>query len=189
MDPGTGTKIPRNADPGPMQAPSYKDLVGKLKSQKAPEIGPTPSTRPRSRSPSRGDRRPMEVQRSRQKEAASLFPSGDGREEALARRNKTIPKEGPIPKGAQQLRITEKRRADTDIYRRNKRPNPAAINPKFASRKRKAEGPPDEYQQDLRKAPPKPDGRLTSRNKIKREPKPKPEPKPVATRNKTRNKK
>jgi hypothetical protein len=132
----------------------------------------------------------MEVQRSRQKDSASLFPSGDNREEALARRNKTIPKEGPsIPKSAQQLRITEKRRAETDIYRRNKRPNPAAE--KYPSRKRKAEGPPDEYQQDLRKAPPKPEGRLTSRNKIKREPKPKPkpEPKPVATRNRNRNKK
>jgi len=132
----------------------------------------------------------MEVQRRRQKDSASLFPSGDNREEALARRNKTIPKEAPpIPKGAQQLRITEKRRAETDIYRRNKRPNPAAE--KYPSRKRKAEGPPDtEYQQDLRKAPPKPEGRLTARNKIKRDPKPKPkaEPKPVASRNR-RNKK
>jgi hypothetical protein len=58
MDPG-GTKIPRSANPAPMRAPSYKDLVGKLKSQKAPEIGPVipSSTRPRERSPLRGDRR------------------------------------------------------------------------------------------------------------------------------------
>jgi hypothetical protein len=178
MDPG-GTKIPRNADPAPMQAPSYKDLVGKLKTQKAPEIGPS-STRPRERSPRRGDRRPLEVQRRGEKDSASLFPSGDNREEALARRNKTIPKRTP-----QEFRITEKRRAETDIYNRNKRPNPAAE--KYPSRKRKAEGPPStEYEQDLRKAPPNAEGRLTSRNKLKRPPKP-PESKPDATRNRNRN--
>jgi hypothetical protein len=98
MDPG-GTKIPRNADPAPSQAPSYKDLVGKIKSQKAPEIGPVTPSRPRERSPPRGDRRPLEAQRRRQKDSSSLFPSGDSREEAVARRNKTIPKEDTIPKG------------------------------------------------------------------------------------------
>jgi hypothetical protein len=183
MDPGGGTKIPRNADPAPMEQPSYKDLVGKLKQQKAPDIGP--SSRPRERSPSRGDRRPIDVQR--RNGSASLFPGGDSREEALARRNKTIPREAPPP--PQQFRITEKRKSETDLFRRNKRPNPAAE--KYPSRKRKAEGPPDsEYQQDLRKAPPKPEGRLTSRNRLVRAPKPKatPEAKPVATRNR-RNKK
>jgi hypothetical protein len=181
-----GTKIPRNADPAPPQAPSYKDLVGKLKSQKAPEIGPVTPSRPRERSPPRGDRRPLEAQRRRQKDFSSLFPGGDEREEALARRNKTIPKADTIPKATQRFDISDKRKAETDIYRRNKRPNPAAE--KFPTRKRKAVGPPDsEYEQDLRKPPPKPEERRTARNRIKPESKPK--PKPDTSRNKTRNKK
>jgi hypothetical protein len=185
MDRG-GSKIPRNADPAPPEAPSYKDLVGKLKSQKAPEIGPVTPSRPRERSPRRGDRRPLEVQRRRQKDSSSLFPGGDDREEALTRRNKTIPKEDTVPKGPQQFRITEKRRAETDIYNRNKRPNPAAE--KYPSRKRKATGPPDpENPQATTKPPPRPEGRLTTRNRIK--PQPKPKPKPDTSRNKNRNKK
>jgi hypothetical protein len=103
----------------------------------------------------------------------------------MARRNKTIPKD-TIPKETQRFDMSDKRKAETDIYRRNKRPNPAAE--KYPSRKRKAVGPPDtEYEQDLRKPPPKPEGRLTARNRIKPESKPK--PKADTSRNRTRNKK
>ena len=149
MDPG-GAKIPRTADPAPSQAPSYKDLVGQLKAKAA-------STRPRSRSPSRGDRRPLDVQRKRTKDNASLFPGGDGREEAMARRSKKIPKDTP-----REFYIGEqgtKRKADTDLYERRKRPNPAAGNQKLTGQKRKATAQPDDPQASRRKAP-KPEGRM-----------------------------
>ena len=91
-----GIKITRTADPAPAQAPSYNDLVGKLKANSAPNIGPS---RPRSRSPRRGDRRPLNVQRTEEERAQRgggiLFPGGDGREEAMSRRSKTIPKPKP----------------------------------------------------------------------------------------------
>ena len=68
--------------------------MGKIK--KAEPVGPT---RPRERSPRRGDRRPIEVQRREEAKnrrgGGVLFPGGDGREEAMAMRSKTIPKEEP----------------------------------------------------------------------------------------------
>ena len=152
MDPG-GAKIPRNADPAPMATPSYKDLVGKLKGQKAAEVGPITPSRPRERSPPRGDRRPLDAQRRPKKDSSALFPGGDGREEALARRSKTIPGPPEFYIGDQGT----KRPATKQISRSTKPPNPAAVNPKFASRKRKAEGPPDtDIAQDRRRPPPRP---------------------------------
>jgi hypothetical protein len=163
------TKIPRTADPAPMAAPSYTDLVGKLKANKAQEVGPIPPSRPRERSPRRGDRRPLEVQRREEARAQRgggvLFPAGDGREEAMARRSKTIPKSQP----AKEFYIgdggtkrpgepsVEQLRQATDT--RRKRPNPGGGNQKLAGGKRKATGPPDENPQASRK-PPKPQGRF-----------------------------
>jgi len=165
------TKVPRTADPGPMAAPSYTDLVGKLKQNKAQEVGPIAPSRPRERSPRRGDRRPLEVQRREEARAQRgggvLFPGGDGREEAMARRSKTIPKSRPPTEfyigeggtkrpgepGVEQLRQA------TDT--RRKRPNPGAGNQKLAGGKRKATGPPDpENPQASRKPPPRPQGRM-----------------------------
>ena len=106
LDPG-GAKRPKSADPAPMAKPSYKDVVGKL--QKATEFKPfanpvTPS-RTRERSPTRGERRPIEVQRRPKKDSAAMFPGGGGREEALSKRSKTIPKES-----AKQFYIGEQER-------------------------------------------------------------------------------
>ena len=164
------TKIPRTADPAPMAAPSYTDLVGKLKQNKAQEVGPVAPSRPRERSPKRGDRRPLEVQRREEARAQRgggvLFPGGDGREEAMARRSKTIPKSQP----AKEFYIgdggtkrpgepsVEQLRQATDT--RRKRPNPGGGNQKLAGSKRKATGPPDENPQASRKPPPKPQGRF-----------------------------
>ena len=165
------TKVPRTADPAPMAAPSYTDLVGKLKQTKAQEVGPIPPSRPRERSPRRGDRRPLEVQRQEEARAQRgggvLFPGGDGREEALARRSKTIPRSQP----AQNFYIGDggtKRPGDPGVEQlrkatdtRSKRPNPGGGNQKLAGGKRKATGPPDpENPQASRKPPPKPQGRL-----------------------------
>ena len=165
------TKVPRTAEPAPMAAPSYTDLVGKLKQTKAQEVGPIAPSRPRERSPRRGDRRPLEVQRREEARAQRgggvLFPGGDGREEAMARRPKTVPKSRPATEfyigeggtkrpgepGVEQLRQA------TDT--RRKRPNPGAGNQKLAGGKRKATGPPDpENPQASRKPPPKPQGRI-----------------------------
>ena len=160
------TKIPRTADPAPMAAPSYTDLVGKLKQNKAQEVGPVAPSRPRERSPRRGDRRPLEVQRREEARAQRgggvLFQGGDGREEAMARRSKTIPKSMP----AREFYIGEggtKRPGDPGVEqlrkatdRRSKRPNPGGGNQKLAG-KRKATGPPDDPQPS-RKPPPKPQG-------------------------------
>ena len=159
LDPG-GAKIPRNADPAPAAPPTYKDLVGKLK--KAPEVKPfsnpvTPS-RPRERSPPRGDRRPLGEQRRPKKESAGLFPGGDGREEALSRRSKTIPKAS----GPQEFYIGdrgEKRKASEPPDDRRRAPNQRQLDAKTAPRpapvKRKAtSGPADS--QAKRKQPPGP---------------------------------
>ena len=57
---------------------------------------------PRERSLRRGDTRPLEVQRREDEKIRRggdvLFPGGDGREEAMARRSKTIPQEEPPKK-------------------------------------------------------------------------------------------
>jgi hypothetical protein len=152
LDPG-GAKIPRNADPAPAAPPTYKDLVGKLK--KAPEVKPfsnpvTPS-RPRERSPPRGDRRPLGEQRRPKKESTALFPAGDGREEALSRRSN--PKEFYIGDRG------EKRKAPEPLVDRRKAPNQRQLDAKTAPRpaavKRKAtSGPADS--QAKRTQPPGP---------------------------------
>ncbi len=167
LDPG-GTKIPRDAEPAPAGPPSYKDLVGKIK--KAPEVKPfkpfanpvTPS-RPRERSPPRGDRRPLDAQRRTKKDSAALFPGGDGREEALSRRSKTIPKAAP-----NQYYIGdqgEKRKAETDIYSRAKPAQPVGRPLPKQGTKRKAVAPPSDVEQDRRKPPPKPRGRLEPKDR------------------------
>ena len=159
MNPGSA-KIPRSADPAPAAPPSYKDLVGKLKNAKAPEVKPfsnpvTPS-RPRERSPPRGDRRPLTAQRKSKKDSEALFPGGDGREEALSRRSKTIPK--AEPKAFYIGERGEKRKATTDIYSRTKPAQPA---PPKQGTKRKAVAPPSAaIEQDRRRPPPRPQGRL-----------------------------
>ena len=100
-----------------------------------------------------------------------LFPGGDGREEAMARRSKTIeePKKRRVPEyyiGDQG----EKRKREATSLRREDgprpRPNPARSNQKLLGSKRKATGPPDpENPQARRKPPPKPKGRLKSDRK------------------------
>jgi len=169
LDPG-GAKIPRDAPPAPAAPPSYKDLVGKLK--KAPEVKPfsntvTPS-RPRERSPSRGDRRPLTAQRQAKKDSSALFPGGDGREEALARRSKTIPKSS----SAKEFYIGdqgEKRKATEPLNRprkpSNQRQLDTAAGPRSAPVKRKAKTSANDKIADgqaSRKPPPKPQGRLNS---------------------------
>ena len=163
-----GTQIPPDAPPAPPSF-SYNDLVGKIK--KAEPVGPS---RPRVRSPRRGDMRPLEVQRREEaksrKGGGILFPGGDGREEAMARRSKTIPKEEPKKKRVPEYYIGEqgvKRKRESgrfDLEERGRRgmPNPAPGNyQKRMGEKRKATGPPDpENPQARRKPPPKPEGRL-----------------------------
>jgi len=165
LDTGSSAKISRNADPAPAAAPSYKDLVGKLKKAKAPEVkpfaNPVTSSRPRERSPPRGDRRPLEAQRKSKKDSAALFPGGDGREEALSRRSKTIPKNSG-PKAFYIGDQGERRKADTDIYSRAKPAQPAA--PKQGT-KRKAVAPPSAaIEQDRKRPAPKPQGRLAPKD-------------------------
>jgi hypothetical protein len=180
---GGGTKIPRTADPAPAQAPSYNDLVGKLKQTKAPQIGPVTPSRPRSRSPKRGDRRPLDVQREEARNPTGgdvLYPGGDNRKEAMARRGGKMkapseawaknfkygfdftPKKEPErfsiatpPKGTKRAG----RNPDIWLYNRKARPNPAAGNQKLIAGKRKATKEPDEPQTDRRPAPEKP-GRI-----------------------------
>ena len=94
-------------------------------------MGPS---RPRERSPRRGDMRPLEVQ---QREEAKtrrgggvLIPGGDGREEAMARRSKTIPKEGP-KKRVPEYYIGEqgfKRKREFDIFDQDERERRARPN-------------------------------------------------------------
>ena len=84
-----------------------------------------------------------------------MFPSGDGREEALSRRSKTIPKEYYI--GDRR----DKRKAASDIYDRVK---PAQPKPKQGT-KREAVAPPSAtIVQDSRRPPPKPRGRLEAKD-------------------------
>ena len=158
LDTGSSAKIPRNADPAPAAPPTYKDLVGKLK--KAPEVkpfsSPVTSSRPRERSPPRGDRRPLEAQRKSKKDSAALFPGGDGREEALSRRSKTIPKADP--KAFYIGERGEKRKATTDIYSRTKPAQPAP--PKKGTKRKAVAAPSAAIEQDRRRPPPKPQGRL-----------------------------
>jgi hypothetical protein len=171
-----------------MATPSYEDLVGRLKESKAPAVGPVTPSRPRERSPMRGDRRPIEVQRREQARMQTgggvLFPGGDGREEAMARRSKTIPKPrrssrlrenapqaGPKPKEQPFLIGREKRPAGTSVEElrqtadtRKKPPNPAFANTKRGE-KRKATDLPGGVPQASRKPPPKPQGRLGNSKK------------------------
>ena len=139
--------IPASADPAPPAAESYSNLVGRIKS--APVI--SGSSRPRERSPKRPDRRPLSVQR---EEAASLFPGGNKRERTVGRE---VPA-APPPRRPQHVSLRDpgtKRKAETDIYSRKKRPNPATS--KTIGVKRKAQGPAQD-DRPKRKPPPKPDG-------------------------------
>jgi hypothetical protein len=136
-------------------------LVSQLK--KAPEVkpfaNPTTPSRPRERSPPRGDRRPLTTQRKAKKDSSALFPGGDGREEALSRRSKTIPKAAPeaFYIGEQG----EKRKATTDIYSRVKPAQPG----KTQGTKRKAAAPPSAFiEQDRKRPAPKPQGRLAPKD-------------------------
>ena len=140
-------------------------------------MGPS---RPRERSPRRGDMRPLEVQRREEAKhrrgGGILFLGGDGREEAMARRSKTIPKEEPTKGKAPEYYIGEqgvKRKRESgkfDLEERGRRarPNPAPGNQKRTGQKRKAMGPPDpENPQARRKPPPKPEGRLDRKGNTK----------------------
>ena len=90
-----------------------------------------------------------------------MFPGGDGREEALSRRSKTIPKADA--KAFYIGERGEKRKADTDIYSRAKPAQPAA--PKQGT-KRKAVAPPSAtIEQDRKKPAPKPQGRLAPKDR------------------------
>ena len=161
VEPGQGaplvnpSAIPASAEPAPPAAPSYKDLVGQIKS--APVIGPT---RPRERSPRRGDRRPLPVQRG---EASGHWSSlaGDSREEALARRS------GTIPSGPESFDISRnpKRKAETDLSQGRKRPQPfpGGARPRTGGTKRPLDPSDPNPQQISRKPPPKPEGRLPAK--------------------------
>ena len=132
--------MPASAEPAPPAAPSYGDLVSRIKS--APVIG----SRPRERTPPRADRRPLSVQR----EEASLFPAGDRRER--------VGREVPAPRRPQHVSFRDpasKRKAAEDIYSRKKRPNPATS--KTIGAKRKADGPAQD-DRPRRKPPPRRDG-------------------------------
>jgi hypothetical protein len=176
------TKVPRTADPGPMAAPTYTDLVGKLKQNKAQEVGPVAPSRPRERSPKRGDRRPLGVQREEARNPTGggvLFPGGDNRKEAMARRGGKMtapseawaknfkpgfdftPKKEPErfdistpPRGSKRAG----RNPDIWLYNRKPRPNPGGGNQKLIGGKRKSTADP-ENPQASRKPPPKPQGR------------------------------
>ena len=81
--------------PAPASNPfSYNDLVGKI--ARAEKVRPS---RPRERSPSRGDTRPLEVQQREEAKnrrgGGAIFQGGHGREEPMARRSKILPKEDP----------------------------------------------------------------------------------------------
>ncbi len=121
--------------------------------------------------------RPLEVQRREEAKnrrgGGVIFQGGDGREEAMARRSKTIPKEEPKRK-AQEYYIGEqgvKRKKEATSLRgeegRRPRPNPARGNQKLIGGKRKAIGPPDaDYPQARRRPPPKPEGRLKAKGRV-----------------------
>ena len=90
-----------------------------------------------------------------------LFPGGDGREEALSRRSKTIPKSSSAKEfyigdqGVKRKRPSNQRQLDT------------APEPRSASVKRKANASANDKLADgqaTRKPPPKPQGRLTSKD-------------------------
>ena len=91
----------------------------------------------------------------------------------MARRSKTIPKEEPTKKRVQEHYIGKqgvKRKREATSLRREEgprpRPNPARGNQELIGGKRKATGPPDpENPQVRRKPPPKPEGRLKSNRK------------------------
>ncbi len=97
-----------------------------------------------------------------------LFPGGDGREEAMARRGKTIPKEEKKKapeyyigeQGVKRKRVSGK----FDLEERGRRgmPNPApGSSQKRTGQKRRATGPPDpENPPARRKPPPKPESSL-----------------------------
>ena len=137
--------IPANAEPAPPAAESYSNLVERIKS--APVI--SGSSRPRERSPKRPDRRPLSVQR---EEAASLFPGGNKRERTVGRE---VPAARRRPQHVSLRDPVTKRKAETDIYSRKKRPNPATS--KTIGVKRKAQGPAQD-DRPKRKPPPKRDG-------------------------------
>ncbi len=102
-----------------------------------------------------------------------LFPGGDGREEAIAMRSKTIPKDTPKKGKTQEYYIGElagkrkrvSNRFDREEIGRRGMPNPApGNNAKRTGQKRIASGPPDaENLQPNRKPPPKPAGRLNAK--------------------------
>lgn len=180
---GRGTKIPRSAEPAPAQAPFYNDLVGKLKQTTPPQIGPIIPSRPRSRSPRRGDRRPLNLQKTGEERAQRgggiLFPGGDGREEAMAKRGRGVPTSascaknfkpgfdftskpeperfsiGTPPRGTKRAG----RNPDVWLYDRKPRPNQGGGNLKLIRGKRKATSQPDDPQTDRKPAPGKP-GRI-----------------------------
>ena len=170
MAQAAGTPIPRDADPAPPAAHSYNDLVGKIK--KAEPVGPS---RPRERSPRRGDRRPIEVQRREEAKVRRgggvLFPGGDGREEAIAMRSKTIPKETPKKGKTQEYYIGElagkrkrvSNRFDREEIGRRGMPNPAPGNNSKRTGQKRKESLVPETPQPNRKPPPKPAGRLNAR--------------------------
>ena len=142
------TAIPASADPAPPAPPSFNELVGQIKS--APSIG----SRPRERSPRRGDRRPLPVQRGESSGHWSGL-AGDSREEALARRSRTI------PSGPERFDISRnpKRKAETDLSPQRKRPQPF----RRGVKRPLDESNPNTPKQVSRKPPPKPEGRLPSR--------------------------
>jgi hypothetical protein len=150
--------IPASAPPAPAAPPSYGDLIGQIKS--APVIG----SRPRERSPRRGDRRPLGVQRGESSKAwwqsasRATGMAGDSREEAMARRSSTIP-------SAESYTIDRnpKRKAETDLAQTRARPQPfpGGSRPRMGGTKRPAEDDPMPGQ--AKKPPPKPSGRMTSR--------------------------
>ena len=82
-----------------------------------------------------------------------LFPGGNKREKNVGRE---VP--AAAPRGPQYVSFRDpgtKRKAETDIYNRKKRPNPATS--KTIGVKRKAEGPAQD-DRPKRKPPPKRDG-------------------------------
>jgi hypothetical protein len=108
-----------------MQPPNYLDLVKKLEQLKEQKPSFDNRITPillRERSPNLGDRRPLAVQRRRQRDSAALFPGGDDREEALARRSKTVPKEAPTQRTGSKRKATGP--ADPENEQRTRRPPP-----------------------------------------------------------------
>lgn len=162
-----GTMIPANADPAPMAPPNYLELVRKLEHLKEIQPSfdnPVGTSRPRIRTPRRGDRRPLEVQRRRQKDPDLMFPGGDNRDEALARRSKTVPRARKAT-GAPSDEIVQDRR----------RPNPQAVRSRVAMLEQRLAIQP----KSKAKAAPKPKAapQPKASPKARGDPKSKPEPK------------